>query len=253
MKKFCALMSVALLCACSGLSHQAKISKDGTDAPKESGKPAAGQSMFDFSSSFQNSGSGPSAVRWNQSASEAISQSKRTGLPLLILFTQQMSQPGVELETLLNVVPELNNAEAPSCVPLRVDFANQDTARSDYYRSLKTRYKLNGFPVLLMTLPDGTEVARQTGYNSEWKTRTTQLVRYATEQSKKRTEARRKEMGKFGYRMWSDRQGTQVWARLDNVDATQAVFVSEWGEPFRTFISRLSDADQARLAKKGLY
>lgn len=205
--------------------------------------------MFDFSSSFQNSGPAPSAVRWNQSASEAIAQSKRTGLPLLILFTHQMSQPGVELETLLSALPELCNADAPPCVLLRVDFGNHDTARSDYYRSLKTRYKPSGFPVLLMTLPDGTEVARQTGYNAEWKSRTTQWIHYVTEQSKKRTEARRREMEKFGYRMWSDRQGTQVWARLEKVDANQALFISEWGEPFRTFISRLSDADQARLPK----
>lgn len=205
--------------------------------------------MFDFSSSFQNSGQAASAVRWNQSASEAISQSKRTGLPLLILFTHQMSQPGVELETMLNVAPELSNADAPPWVLLRIDFANQDTARSDYYRSLKARYKPNGFPVLLMTLPDGTEVARQTDYNKEWKSRTTQWMRYATEQSKKRTEVRRKEMEKYSYRMWSDRQGTQVWAKLEKVDANQAVFISEWGETFRTFISRLSDADQARLPK----
>ncbi len=74
-------------------------------------------------------------------------------------------------------------------------------------------------------------------------------MRYATEQSKKRTEVRRKEMEKYSYRMWSDRQGTQVWAKLEKVDANQAVFISEWGETFRTFISRLSDADQARLPK----
>ncbi len=163
MKKSCLLIPAALLCACSGLSPQENKSDGTAEAPKESGKPAAGQSMFDFSSSFQNSGQAASAVRWNQSASEAISQSKRTGLPLLILFTHQMSQPGVELETMLNVAPELSNADAPPWVLLRIDFANQDTARSDYYRSLKARYKPNGFPVLLMTLPDGTEVARQTG------------------------------------------------------------------------------------------
>ncbi len=250
MKKFCHLIPVAFLCACSALSNREKKSDGGADAPNESGKPATGQSMFDFSSSFQNSGSGPSAVRWNPSVSESIAQSKRAGLPLLILFTHQMSQPGVELERVLNSVPELSNADAPPCVLLRVDFANQDTARSDYYRSLKARYKPNGFPVLLMTLPDGTEVARQTGYNSEWKSRTTQWIHYATELSKKRGESRRKEMEKFGYRMWSDRQGTQVWARLEKVDANQAVFISEWGEPFRTFISRLSDEDQARLTKK---
>ncbi len=205
--------------------------------------------MFDFSSSFQNTGPVPSAFRWNQSASEAIAQSKRAGLPLLILFTHQMSQPGVELESMLGSVPELNNASVPPCVPLRIDFANQDTARSDYYRALKARYQPHGFPVLIMTLPDGTEVARQTGYNSEWKSRTTQWVRSATDQSKKRMEARRKEMEKFGYRMWSDRQGKQVWAKLNGLEANQALFITEWGEPFRTFINRLSDADQVLLPK----
>lgn len=251
MKKFSLPISVVFLCSCSALSRKENKPEGVADAPKEIGKPAAGHSMFDFTSSFQNAGTAASLARWNQSGSEAISQSKRTGLPLLILFTHQLSQPGVELESMLNVLPELGNVAAPTCILLRVDFSNQDTARSDYYRSLKARYKPNGYPVLVMTLPDGTEVARQTGYHPEWKSRTTHWMSYATEQSRKRTESRRKEMEKFGYRMWSDKQGTQVWARLDKVDANQAVFISEWGEPFRTFISRLSDADQARLPKRG--
>lgn len=249
MKKFCPFILFALLCSCSGLNRPRGKSIDGADATKDTSQPGAGQSMFDFSSSFSNPSSVAAQARWNRSASEAISQSKRTGLPLLILFTLQMSQPGAELETMLSELPEIGNPDAPRFVLLRVDYADQDTARSDYYRSLKTRYKLNGFPVLLVAMPDGAEVARQTGYNKEWKSRTTHWVTYAEEQSKKRVEARRKEMGKYGYRMWSDRAGTGVFARLDKVDANQAVFITEWGESFRTFVSRLSDADQARLTK----
>lgn len=205
--------------------------------------------MFDFNSSFSNSGSMAAQNRWNRSASESIAQSKRTGLPLLILFTHQSSQPGVALEAIMAGAPELGSPDAPYFVPLRVDYADQDTAHSNYYQSLKTRYKPNGYPVLVATLPDGTEVARQTGYNPEWKGRTMQWIHYAKEQAQKRTDSRRKDMEKYGYRNWSDKQGTPVWARLEKVDANQAIFVSEWGEPFRTFISRLSDADQARLPK----
>ncbi|MEI6534549.1 MAG: hypothetical protein WCN98_04350 [Verrucomicrobiaceae bacterium] len=250
MKNISSFLAIILLSACSGIHHQAKKLTGDAATQGDPTQANAARSLFDFSSSFQNSGSLQASARWKRSATEAISESRRTALPLLILLTHQMSQPGAELETMLGGVPELGNPDTQRFVLLRVDYADQNTAHSEYYLSLKKRYQPHGFPVLLVTLPDGTEVARQTGYSSEWKSRTTQWINYAAEQSKKRAGTRRKEMEKFGYRMWSDRQGTQVWARLEKVDANQAVFISEWGEPFRTFISRLSDADQARLTKK---
>ena len=94
------------------------------------------------------------------------------------------------LEAMLNTAPEAA-AIGQHFIPLYIDFADKETRDSLYYRALLDRYKPRGYPVLLVALPDGTEVMRQSGYagetrtEPEWRKRTLQFITAAVAQSDK--------------------------------------------------------------------
>jgi hypothetical protein len=217
------------------------------------GGGAAAGSVFDFSSAFSGGGGMTSRiVNWRRSGTDAIGEARRAGVPLLVFFSNHATPTSAMLEGMLNSAPEAT-AVGQHFIPLYVDFGDKDTRDSLYYRALLERYKPRGYPVLLVTLPDGTEVTRQSGYageskaEPEWRQRTLQFITAAVAKSDKAAALRRQRLEQEGYRTWTNNQGKPVFAKLEHLDANQATFTGEWGESFRTFTSRLSDADRRAI------
>jgi len=212
----------------------------------------AASPAFDFSSAFSGGGMKSRIVNWRRSGSDAASEARRAGIPLLILFSNHATPTAAMLETMLNSAPEAA-AVGRHFIPLYIDFGDKETRDSPYYRALLDRYKPRGFPVLLAVLPDGAEVARQSGYagetkmEPEWRKRTLQFINAAVAESDKAAARRRKRLEQQGYRTWTNNQGKPVFAKLETLDANQATFSSEWGEPFRTFTNRLSESDRQAI------
>jgi hypothetical protein len=225
----------------------------GAPAAQENTAGATADPLLDFSSAFSRGPARSRTMDWRRSGSEAAVEARRSGRPFLILLTDEHIPAATSLQTMLAAQPDTGTLIETEFVPLLVDFGDKDTRDSLYYRALRDRYKPRGFPVLIAALPDGTEITRQTGYSTdaqtgpEWKRRTLQWVKAAAAQSGKTAAARRKRLEATGYREWSSKSGAPVFAKLVKVDANQAIFISEWGETFRTFVSRLAESEQARL------
>lgn len=219
-------------------------------------QPDAGEASpaFDFSSAFSGGGMTSRIVNWRRSGSDAASEARGSGMPLLIFLSNHTTPTAAMLETMLNTAPDAA-VIGQHFIPLYIDFADKETRDSLYYRALLDRYKPRGYPVLLIALPDGTEVARQNGYAGEtrtepdWRKRTLRFIESAVAQSDKAAAARRKRLEQQGYRTWTNVRGKPVFAKLDSLDANQATFTGEWGETFRTFTSRLSEQDRRELDK----
>ncbi|MFZ4594346.1 MAG: thioredoxin family protein [Verrucomicrobiaceae bacterium] len=213
-------------------------------APPEDG-------LFDFSGMLQTSATG--RVSWQKSATEATREARTTGRPLLIFLTHQSSAPAQQMEKSLMASPAFAALVREHCIALRVDFAQQDTARSEVYQALKKRLEVRGYPNLILTLPDGVEVLRLTGFNAKNNDaqRYLNTLQSSVERSAKLAGERRLKLEKEqGYRVWTSRDGSPVFARLTALDANMATFTGEWGESFKTFLTRLSDADQAWIAER---
>lgn len=287
MKRVALLLTSALLSSCglvmrpfnrssgdgSSSSASVKIDRQGNpfggptaslEMPGAGGKPGAPAApatsataggVFDFSSAFSQGMTRGNMVNWRQSGSDAVQEARRFGKPMLILLSEPQVPTCVFLETMMGVNPAAAAAVQPRFVPLRVDVSDKRTMNSDYYRALKARLKPRGYPLLVVTLPDGTEVSRQQGYASEskyetdWQKRTLAWIEASHAQSEKAAAARRKRLESEGYRTWTNAQGLPVFAKLVKLDANQATFVSEWGEPYRTFTNRLSESDRLAIEK----
>jgi hypothetical protein len=218
--------------------------------------PAAGGAgtgeggAFDFSGMINAPSQAMAAIAWQRSVTASARESRLTGRPLLVYFTHHDSIPSQQMEASLMNNPEFVTLVKESCVPLLVDFSDQDTARSELYRGLKSRLEVSGYPALVLTQPDGTEVTRLTGYKRDSERRYLELLRGGIQRAGKLAAERRTRLEKEGYRNWTSKDGNPVFARLVSLDANMGVFTGEWGETFKTFLSRLSEADQAWIAER---
>ncbi len=221
-------------------------------APGSSGSAEGG--VFDFSGVVQTQVQNFGRVGWHNSLTTAAQESRREGKPLLILFTHQNSSSAQALENTLVLTPDFRKLVEESFVPLRINYGDTDTRQSPFYRDFKTRLEAKGYPTLIVTLPDGTEIDRIAGYNeksagenSAYRNEYLQRLRKAVSSCEKAAASRRKDLESKGYRFWSTKSGSPVFARLDSLDANKATFIGEWGDSFNTFLNRLSDEDRQQI------
>ncbi len=229
----------------------APASDSGTSA-QEGGALSAGEGgAFDLSGMLPGQAGAATQVVWERSATVAGSKSRTMGLPLLIYATHTASQPCHDMEATLMMSPAFRTLARDNFIPLLVDYSDQGTRRSTMYRELKTRFDVHGYPALLVILPDGTEVSRLTGYKKENEKRYLETLQSAVARSEKLTAERRARLEKQGdYRVWKSKDGKAVFARLAALDANMGTFTGEWGETFKTFLTRLSEEDQAWIAAR---
>jgi hypothetical protein len=221
------------------------------------GGTAEGGGVFDFSNVVQTQVQGFGRVGWHSSLTTATQDARRTGKPLLILFTHQGSNSAQALENTLVLTPEFRTLVTEQFIPLRINYGDTDTRQSPYYRDFKAKLEAKGYPTVVITLPDGTEIERIAGYNqkaagesSAYTKAYLKRLEIAVADSKKAVDARRQKLESQRYRTWTSKDGSKVFARLDTLDANMATFTTEWGEPFKTFLSRLSEEDQAQVAAR---
>jgi hypothetical protein len=207
-------------------------------------------SLFDFSSAFQNQYENKLA-HWRRSAMDAIAEARRSGMPLLIYMTEsaQRTNPTTLMENSVSATQELTG-DSPRFIPLRIDFSDKRVAESDYYKALRDRYKPRGYPVLIVTLPDGTELTRQSGCTEDWAKNVNHWLDDAASRARSGIELHRRKLTAQNYRLWKNSDGHEVFARLDKVDANQLTFTTEWGETIKTFTNRLSDSDREYIESR---
>lgn len=227
--------------------------KAGATAPSAPGGAPAGTDagMFDFSSMLPGQAGAGTQVIWQRSATLAGSKSRLTGTPLLIYATHTASKPCQDIESTLMVSPGFRTLTQENFIPLLVDYSDQETQRTDLYRELKSRYDMRGYPALVVVLPDGTEVTRLSGYKTEYEKRYLETLQSAVKKAEKLTAERRAKLEKDGsYRLWKNKDGKPVFAQLTALDANMGTFTGEWGESFKTFLTRLSEEDQTWIAER---
>jgi thioredoxin-related protein len=211
---------------------------------------ATGGGLFDFSSMVPAQAGASTSTLWQRSVTLATKHARLTGTPLLIYATHRSSVRSSEMENTLMQAPAFQTLTKEKFVPLLVDYSDQETSRSLMYRELKARFQVRGYPALVVALPDGTEVMQFTGYKADQQGRYLESLQRACDQADRMTRERREKLEKDGYRLWKNKDGRPVFARLTALDANMGTFTSEWGEDFRTFLTRLSDEDQAWIADR---
>jgi len=204
--------------------------------------------------------SAPKRGPWEESETIARQFSVREGKPMLIWFTDSQGSPMCKaLSQELFSTNDFGNWATENLVRLRVDdhvkitdpnmsiddATDRQLRIKDYNAKLKKRYKVMGYPSLIVVSPGGEVVGRYRGYKRGDAQFTWGQLKQAKAVSDSAYQGWRKGMEKKGYREWEDRKGRKIFAKLISYSKGELILIEPNGDRARTRETVLSDKDRA--------
>lgn len=202
---------------------------------------------------------------WEESETIAKLRSVREGKPLLIWFTDSASSPMCKALTQeLFSTNDFGSWASEKLVRLRVD-ANVRISDPDldlgssedrrvtvrnYNTALKKRYKVMGYPSLILLSPSGEAIGRYRGYKRGEADFLWGQIKHAEAVSAESYKGWRAGLEKKGYREWQDRKERKIFARLTSYSKGTLTFIEPDGTRSRTREETLSDKDRAWLSEQ---
>lgn len=203
---------------------------------------------------------------WEESETIARQLSSREGKPLLIWFTDSEGSPMCKaVSQELFSTNDFGKWATEKLIRLRVDSANvkikdpnADLGDSEsyrasvksYYAGLKKRYKVLGYPSVILLNPSGEVIGRYRGYKRGDADFLWGQIKHGEAVSATAYQSWRKGLEKKGYREWRDRKDRKVFARLTSYSKGTLTFIEPDGTRSRTQETQLSDPDQAWIAEQ---
>ncbi|MFD0895146.1 thioredoxin family protein [Luteolibacter ambystomatis] len=202
---------------------------------------------------------GPKHGLWEEDEGIARRQAVREGKPLLIWFTDSAHSPGCkQLTAQLFDKKEFESWAKEKFVRLRVDFyprvkdpnmsmddaADKEARNRNRATEMNKRYKVLGYPTLLVLSNSGDVVGRYKGFKNGDGDYTWGLLKQGESLAGKSSQEWRAGLMKKGYREWQDRSGNKVFAKLVSYNKGTLIFVEPDGRRSKTVETRLSDADR---------
>lgn len=209
----------------------------------------------ELSTLLANSKRGP----WEESETIAKQLSMREGKPMLIWFTDSATSPMCKaLSQELFSTNDFGNWATEKLVRLRVDAQVKITdpdldlgstedrrvAIKNYGKELKKRYKVLGYPSLILLSPSGEVVGRYRGYKRGDADFLWGQLKHAEIVASKSYEGWRAGLEKKGYREWSDRKDRKIFAKLTSYSDGKLTFIEPDGTRSQTKESSLSRKDR---------
>lgn len=197
---------------------------------------------------------------WEESETIAKQRSVREGKALLIWFTDSATSPMCKALTQeLFSTNDFGNWATEKLVRLRVDAyvkitdpdldlgAAEDRriAIKNYGAELKKRYKVMGYPSLVLLSPSGEVMGRYRGYKRGDAEFLWGQLKHGEAVASEAYKGWRTGLEKKGYREWQDRKGRKVFAKLTSYSRGTLTFVEPDGTCSRTKEESLSEQDQA--------
>lgn len=207
----------------------------------------------------------PKRGPWEESETIARQTAAREGKPILIWFTNSAMSPNCKaLSSELFATHEFGKWADKNVVRLRVDMAatvddpdltlgekvsRQAEIRS-YVQRLKKRYKVLGYPTLLMLNPSGEVLWKETGYKRGQGDFVWGLIKQAVVVTENQYKEWRKNLEAKGYREWEGTNGKKVFAKLVSYSKGDLILTEPGGERYKSHESRLSKKDNKWIAEQ---
>jgi len=203
---------------------------------------------------------------WEESETIAKQRSIREGKPILIWFTDSLRSPMCKaISQELFSRTEFGDWARDNLVRLKVDTvvskdddpdtdmgdeADRRTRIMDYNEKLKKRYKVMGYPSLIVVSPSGEVVGRYRGYKRGEADLVWGQIKHAEAVSSEAYKGWKTGLEKKGYRDWKDRRGRQIFAKLTSYSNGVLILIEPDGGRAQTKEINLSDEDRAWIAKQ---
>jgi len=203
---------------------------------------------------------------WEESETIAKQRSMREGKPLLIWFTDSATSPMCKALTQeLFSKGEFGDWATEKLIRLRVDAnlkaddhpdldlaAEEDRRASvkNYGAELRKRYRVMGYPCLIMLSPSGEVVGRYRGFTRGDAENLWGKMKHGEAVASEAHKGWRSGLEAKGYREWQDQRGRKIFARLTSYSKGVLGLVEPDGTRSRTREGGLSSADQAWILEQ---
>lgn len=192
---------------------------------------------------------------WSRSIRQVSREARKTDRPVLIWFNDSanpMASRAISED--LFGRQDFEEWAQQTFVRLQVDaqvgskLDDAGARKADFVENLKKRYKVFGYPTLLVLTPSGEVIGRYRGYKrGQWEYKWGQL-RQGAFLAEKSHAAWKQKMEKKGYRTWTDPLGRTFFAKLIAYRDGELVLIEPDGTRARTKEHRLSVEDQDWIA-----
>jgi thioredoxin-related protein len=192
---------------------------------------------------------------WGRSITRVLREARRTDKPVLIWFTDSGNpMAGRAIGEDLFSRRDFEDWAQETFVRLQVDqqvgskLENEAARKADFVSGLKKRYKVFGYPTLIVLEPSGEVVGRYRGYQrGEWEYKWGQLRQAAFLAKKSHAEWKRR-MEDKGHRTWTGAMGRTIFAKLLAYRDGELVLLEPDGTRARTTEDQLSAGDREWIA-----
>ena len=198
----------------------------------------------------------PQKGPWKESETDALRESKETGKPTLIWFTDSVRSSACKsLSAGLLTRRDFEDWASENTVRLIVDQAVmgkdlRDTDRKRIYvRGLKKKYSARGYPTLLVLSPSGEVIGRYKSYRKGQEDFIFGQLKQGVMLSNESHESWKSSMEKKGYRDWSGK-GRVIFAKLAAYKDGEIVLVEPDGQRARTHEKNLSAGDRVWIQQQ---
>lgn len=201
---------------------------------------------------------------WLRSYRRAVSKAQGEGKPLLIWFTDSrrsalckkidrdvFAKPGFEEWAQDRIVKVAVDKEVGDRTSLDSEGA-QAAARYKYNEKLRRKYKVLGYPTIILQMPDGRIKRTMRGFTNADSELYFGQLQGDVKEAQEEIASWRASLQAKGYRDWKSRDGASIFCKLVKYTPERVTLVNAMGRRYKVPVSRLSAADQAWLeAEKG--
>ena len=186
----------------------------------------------------------PDNATWERSPHKAFAKAKADQKPMLLLFTAQWNTICQNLSSEVFSSKTFNRYAKKNLVICYLDFPRNPLDSPDAQRHLKEKFKVHGFPVLLVFDPEGHVIHQVTGYRVGRPVDYFNSLKAITDAQIANLAEQRKRLINQGYREWSNTKGRVFFAQFVSRNETSITLKAPSGEKWKIEINDLSSTDR---------
>jgi hypothetical protein len=186
----------------------------------------------------------PESAWWEINPHVAFDRAQREQRPLMLLFTGIWNTQAMALSEEVFATKSFNNYVKENLVICYLNYPRNYSDAPDPLRKIKDRYKVRGYPNVLIFNPNGEVEKGIRGY------RTGRPIDYfnqlvgACKPVLESISAQKAELVKRGYRDWSNYLGKAIFAKFVKHDRTKVIIEDASGQKWSVPINDLAPEDQ---------
>lgn len=186
----------------------------------------------------------PDSAWWEINPHYAFDRAQREQKPLMLLFTGIWNEQAMALSQEVFSTKSFNEYVKENLVICYLNYERNITDNHDALRRIKDKFKVKGYPNVLLFNPNGEVEKGIRGYRKGRPVDYFNRLRGACLPILESIEARKAELVRYGFRDWSNYMGKLLFARFLAHDGTRVRLQDASGQTWIVKLNDLAPADQ---------